>query len=701
MAITRSFGGQTLLKPGAYSVSRVDNAQSLSVGDNDTIMLIGEATNGTSSNSVNGEGTSRVFNSANVQSLVDYYVSGDIVDAALAAVRPSITAGVSGPGQFVVYKTNVGRRATQVIRFISIASGDGGPPVAGDLVRFSVPVNASGESADVDLIWGQNIPLLNADGSTPDLNQFTGLLTDAINASPALQNFFTAEQQIVGGLSSGTIGLTAVKQGPQFNSIRIFLLRANGTVPGWTIDGFPLAGLTFGQNASLSPTDGFIIQLGTPGLGDTTASQLNESFADAFNFDPNVIVPLWSNAEFSPVGTASATVDFSASTVTIAMQSAVVNLTNEAGASGAVTLSFTTIAATATDYADKFIEQWNMSMNARLAEYTATAAVGIVTITAKSAGTSFNLDALTVEGSLAGIDEVIASTDAVLTPIASGNPNAGTAFEFINATLAATQLQSHLIQRSSTSVRKEAQGMIGGRFADWTDSFSNSVTGFGGITSFLIQAFIQDVRVINSLGALEWKAPHILAAMAAGIRLGTTVGEPLTFKFVNANNVAHHVNTSTGNFSGSVQFKPGFDFNVAIQNGITFTELASGGSRIVVDNTRYVTDDSFIFNRGSVIEAAQFVAKSSRQLLERIFVGNKVSNGAALSLKNVLRNYLIELNADNIITSSSDAPFGFVEESFTVSINGNTADIQVEIKPVQGLDFIFINFTLGNITQQA
>ena len=696
MAITRSFGGQTLLKPGAYSVSRVDNAQSLSVGDNDTIMLIGEATNGTSSNAVNGEGTSRTFNSANVQSLIDYYVSGDIVDAALAAVRPSITAGVSGPGQFVVYKTNVGRPATQILRVVSIAN----PPVAGDLVRFSVPVNASGEMTNVDLIFGQNIPLVNPDGSGPDVGEFAGLIADAINASPALQNFFTAERTDEAG-GSGNIGLTAVKQGPQFNSIRMFVLAANGTVALWTIDGFPLAGLTFGENASLTPIEGFIIQLGTPGLGDTTASQLNESFADAFNFDPNVIVPLWSNAEFSPVGTASATVDFSASTVTAAAQSAVVNLTNEAGASGAVTLSFTTIAATATDYADKFIEQWNMSMNARLAEYTATAAVGIVTITAKSAGTSFNLDAFTVEGSLAGIDEVIASNDAVLTPIASGNPNAGTAFEFINATLAATQLQSHLIQRSSTSVRKEAQGMIGGRFADWTDSFSNSTTGFGGITSFLIQAFIQDVRVINSLGALEWKAPHILAAMAAGIRLGTTVGEPLTFKFVNANNVAHHVNTSTGNFSGSVQFKPGFDFNVAIQNGITFTELASGGSRIVVDNTRYVQDDSFIFNRGSVIEAAQFVAKSSRQLLERIFVGNKVSNGAALSLKNVLRNYLIELNADNIITSSSDAPFGFVEESFTVSINGNTADIQVEIKPVQGLDFIFINFTLGNITQQA
>ena len=40
MAISRSFAGQTLSKPGAYSVSRVDNAQGISVGENNTLMLM-------------------------------------------------------------------------------------------------------------------------------------------------------------------------------------------------------------------------------------------------------------------------------------------------------------------------------------------------------------------------------------------------------------------------------------------------------------------------------------------------------------------------------------------------------------------------------------------------------------------------------------------------------------------------------------
>ena len=688
MAITRSFGGQTLLKPGAYSVSRVDNAQSLSVGDNDTIMLIGEATNGTSSNSVNGEGTSRVFNSANVQSLIDYYVSGDIVDAALAAVRPSLTAGVSGPGQFVVYKTNVGVNASQTITIqTGLSTVD---PEVGTILRFEVPVNASGEKANVDLVFGSDIVFpIGGYGTVDDVAAAVGV---AIDASPALSNFFTAE------VTAANIALSTVKQGNQFNTIRSFIINADGTVGNYAL-------VSGGQY----PADGSGIAFsgGTSNLGGTTTGQLNESFADAFNFDPNVIVPLWSNATSGEGSKAVGSVTFTGAADEA--KNLDFSITNDEGTAAIETLSIpdTTAASAIAALLNTAIAAIiAVDSNSIFNDYTFSDSGGVLNIEARENSSRFN-GTITASFDLGSSPTITFSqlTGGTIGAIPPGNPNAGTRFEFIDAQLAATQLQSHLIQRSSTSVRKEAQGMIGGRFADWRASFDANATGgsdgFNGVTSFLIQAFIQDVRVINSLGALEWKAPHILAAMAAGIRLGTTVGEPLTFKFVNANNVAHHVNTSTGNFSGSVQFKPGFDFNIAIQNGITFTELASGGSRIVVDNTRYVTDDSFIFNRGSVIEAAQFVAKSSRILLERIFVGNKVSNGAALSLKNVLRNYLIELNTDNIITSSTDAPFGFVEETFTVSINGNTADIQVEIKPVQGLDFIFINFTLGNITQQA
>ena len=104
MAIVRSFGSATLLKPGAYSTTVQDNTAGANLGNNDTIMIIGEAIAG--SDGVT-EGGSRVFRSSNINQLAEYYEGGDIVDAALAAARPSVTPGVGGAGNIVVFKTNI------------------------------------------------------------------------------------------------------------------------------------------------------------------------------------------------------------------------------------------------------------------------------------------------------------------------------------------------------------------------------------------------------------------------------------------------------------------------------------------------------------------------------------------------------------------------------------------------------------------
>lgn len=256
---------------------------------------------------------------------------------------------------------------------------------------------------------------------------------------------------------------------------------------------------------------------------------------------------------------------------------------------------------------------------------------------------------------------------------------------------------SHLRLRGSTKNRKEAQGMAGFRDAQKADCFQAARDA----GSFLVQLAMQDVLIVDASGSLAWKQPHVFAAMAAGIRLGTAVGEPLTHKFLNANGVGHVVDPETGLEGGD--FNAGLDAEDAIDAGVMFSEEASGGNRIVVDNTTYGIDQSFVFNRGSVVEASQFIAKTLRETAELVFVGQKVSNGVAQSIKSVLRNKLRELNAPevNITTASSDAPEGFVEETFVVEVEGNTARVQVEVKPVQGLDFVFITFTLGDITQSA
>jgi hypothetical protein len=257
---------------------------------------------------------------------------------------------------------------------------------------------------------------------------------------------------------------------------------------------------------------------------------------------------------------------------------------------------------------------------------------------------------------------------------------------------------THLQLRGQTKNRLEAQGMAGFRNASKATCFAFSANQ----GSELEQMFMQDILTLDAGGNLVYKHPHVMACKAAGIRLGTAIGEPLTHKFLNVQAIGHFINPLTGLESGD--FNPGLDYDEAISNGMTFAEKAQGGFRIVVDNTTYGADDSFLFNRGSVVEAVQYVSQTIRNSVELQFVGKKISNGAASSIKSYVRNVLRQLNAPdvNIITSSQGAPEGFFDDSsFVVTISGDTASVQVKIVPVQGLDYAFITLTIENISQSA
>lgn len=266
-------------------------------------------------------------------------------------------------------------------------------------------------------------------------------------------------------------------------------------------------------------------------------------------------------------------------------------------------------------------------------------------------------------------------------------------------TVAAVQTaqESHLRLRGQIKARKEAQGFGGTRKSTKSAAFA----AISAIASELMQICMEDVLVLDEQANLTWKGPHVQAAMCAGIRLGTSIGEPLTFKYLNCLGKGHFVNPITGLPAGD--FNDSLDVDDAIDNGVLFAESANAGFRIVIDNTTYGADQSFVWNRGSVVEAAQYIAKTIRETAENVFVGGKVSNGLAKSIKSVIESKLRELNQPdvNITTASEGAPEGWDPDTFVVNITGNTARVQVKVIPVQGLDFVLIDFTLGDIKQSA
>lgn len=260
-----------------------------------------------------------------------------------------------------------------------------------------------------------------------------------------------------------------------------------------------------------------------------------------------------------------------------------------------------------------------------------------------------------------------------------------------------TACDTHLRLRGDTKNRKEAQGYGGVRKSTKAAAFA----AIAAVGSELMQITMQDVLLIDTESNERYMHPHVTAALAAGMRTGMEVGEPLTHKRPNVLDVGHMINPATGLSTGD--FNPGLDFDAAIDAGALVLEKANSSWRWMVDNTSYGVDESFIWNRGSVIMAAQYVQKVIRDTTENAFVGKKLSNGAAKSIKELVRNKLRELNAPevNIITASSDAPEGYIEDTFTVTITGNACYVAVEFKPVQGLDFVFFDFTLGDIKQSA
>ena len=289
------------------------------------------------------------------------------------------------------------------------------------------------------------------------------------------------------------------------------------------------------------------------------------------------------------------------------------------------------------------------------------------------------------------LNDVLAADYNVLVPCFSKDDKASNPTFDISATLA--NIRTHLIARESIKTKRESQAIVGYKKSAKSDIYAESEK----LGSELIQMCAQDVLTSNADGTQTWKQPHVLAALLAGIRLGTEVGTPLTYKYLNCSGLGSAVDPKTGIEGGD--FNPTTDYDGAIDNGLTFAEPANGGFRVVIDNTTYSKDGSFLHNRGSIVESMQYVNRRLRATLD-LSIGQR-DGVDANSLKATAEQELRALFSEGVLVQSAGAPEGYDEESLIIEIDGSTANIQVKVYPVQGLDFVFIDLTVGSLKQTA
>jgi len=716
MAIKKSFGGSTLRKPGAYSISKTSPDAGSPVISSDTILLVGESDAGPGGSE---EGI-QFYSASALSRLIAKYRSGPIVDAAKVCLAPSLTPGVGGAGRIGVYKTNASVAAsldldTSFGALEALEYGVGGN-------RLTEKVELSSEVAPFVLGSAPITDFAGLDGLTLEIRKNGSALETVTFSSP------TDIDDVISQVNAQTTDLTASEDSPA-DTLKIEAdARTNGHRDGYgqsieVVGGTALSKLfltagqfgipTTEQQASFTtsqPRDSRS-EIGT--VGGTIALKIGRDDSDSctaatVTVDGTDITltatgstsytlsktdyPLLKNLKEAISGLAGWIIEMSAT-----LNNEPTSSLDQVSAIGAFSEAGNKPARIKRDlYAvEQFFD------DSILVSLTSTETAGLPDALGttnfsgglRGASASSNFDA--------GFTAALAEEVNVIIPLISqdasedivmGETAATSTYDIETVQVA---LDSHLRLRGSIKNRKEAQGMVGYRKAAKADVFEQSAN----LGSELIQMCMDDVLVIDSSNELKWKQPHIFATMLAGMRTGTEVGEPLTHKFAAVQGAGHYVNPSTGISEGD--YDALVDYDDAIDAGITSLEPAAGGFRVMVDNTTYGADANFVFNRGSVVEAAQYVAKTIRADAELSFVGVKTAIASAESIKSRISTKLEELFNARILTASDDAPKGFREDTFIVEVTGNTAEVQVEIKPVQGLDFILVTFTLGESRQSA
>jgi hypothetical protein len=256
-------------------------------------------------------------------------------------------------------------------------------------------------------------------------------------------------------------------------------------------------------------------------------------------------------------------------------------------------------------------------------------------------------------------------------------------------------VKTHLSLMATTKKKSERQGYLSLK-SDYEDCKQRAQD----LAAARVQLAIQDVRQADSDGVIKWFQPWAAACLLAGARGGSPIGLPMTNKYFNMSGIRQTGQPmSTAEADIAIDFDPDTQYDDAIASGITFWERPqSGGFRVVVDNTTYGKDGNWVYNRANVLYAADVLAYDFRNQLENLYVGVKNTVSAAevkATCESILTTYLTQ----GITVSTSDAKNGF--KQLVVQINGNTINVSVVVKLVEGIDFVLADITLQRAQQSA
>lgn len=710
MSIKRTFNGATIIKPGAFTKLIVENLTGFPLQPTGTVGIIGEA--------VGGEpGVLDILSKEGIQSAKARYKSGPIADALELLANPSRDPRIAnGASKIVVFKTNNGTRSGRILANNAVS-----PISMLDLKskNYGADENQLSVAISQGAILDANAKLLGT-----VVGPYTVALTDTLKLF-INGTLYTYTSGVVGSQTAVALVAdlnTALRWAPSKPVIASVV--AGKVCVEIDAVALPLAALDYGS-VEVDVTCTLDTILGITGENRGVKGSRILLFEKGTLTEASLElggVPQISVVHIGAGVTCTLTLQKVSGEIKLTSVSSVpaenLNIVlQDVEGRNKFTLKSLVDSINATGFYSAAVLGPNPMLNADKLDYYNAVEI-------KNVAANLNKDILDIVdylntfstlASATRLDNVYGALKLIVSPVffsagtdgVSANSDFANGFEafkeerincvvpLISTNVGALTIDS--INALAAAHAAYGWSTIGKSERQIFGSFLGSKTAFKDAAKKLNSGYFtlvgQDVRVLDKNSNLNWLDPWAFACVLAGLRAGAEVGEPLTSKVINVNNIRVR--------DGS--WNPRKDFAEMIEAGCTFAEpMDAGGFRVVVGNTTYVTDGSFVFNRESVVQAAGFVAYDLRLNLDAAFTGNKARTGTAEAIANFIKNRMSTyLAADIIVGDDLNEGLGYNAKSLSVRVEGNSAIINVSITPVQGIDFILATIFLADIRQSA
>jgi hypothetical protein len=736
MAININFNGSTIFKPGAYSKTSIDLGGGFPLSPTGIVAIFGESEAGTpGANEI--DIADNVFSPDQLPEIRAKYLRGPIVDACNFLFAPGADGAIPSGAQAVyIYKTNTSVRATLATVPANWGTlrarewGTGGNKVTYKAVLTAATPASATHSGTFNLTTsGTSSQTLVVKVNGSDANTWTSPGSAATDTVAELQ----AELNNAGNWSGGLpTGITLTVGGTNAAATLTIARVTTGTpwkegagrnfevVSGSLLASFPItAGLKISSSENkvtltvsskrdlVSESDviggEIAIKIGRNG---GTAPKVTINSTQILLIDNAANEHILSKADFSTI---SQIVDWINSSTGGNWAASLGNnllgqLSPEAldrvtnlGASGSATI----LPAQIKRDAERVRNYLNLSAYVELSVAGADSYCGLPSAQAEiylTNGAKGGTASAEITNALSKFEKFRVNS---VVPLMSRDASDDISDNLTDATSTYTidaihqAVKTHCSLMATTKKKSERQGYLSIK-----DDYETCKDKAATMADARLQMAIQDVRQIDAEGNIKWFQPWAAACMLAGARGGSPVGNPMTFKFFNMSGIRQTGQSmSTAEQDIVLDFDPDTQYDNAIQSGITFWEAPqTGGFRCVVDNTTYGKDGNWVYNRANVLYAADVLAFDFRSQLENIYIGLKNTVSAA-EIKSTCESILATYLAQGITVSTDDAKGGF--KQLVVKINGNTVNISVVVKLVEGIDFVLADISLQRATQSA